>query len=107
MVSLSAGNRQTNRIRRQYLAALMRQDISYFDVGHTTGTHLMLKQSHSKSALRVALKRRCKYSNGVCSMVQHNVHANCMSCAVMPRRWPERGQHRDMQYGQHNLHNSA
>lgn len=31
------GNRQTNRIRQQYLAALLRQDISYYDVDATTG----------------------------------------------------------------------
>lgn len=32
-----SGNRQTNRLRKRYLAAVLRQDVAFFDTAATTG----------------------------------------------------------------------
>lgn len=59
-----SGNRQTNRLRELYLAAVLRQDISYFDVQATTGS---LLQGLNDDALNI----QNAISDKVGAVVQH------------------------------------
>ncbi|KAL6754343.1 MDR-like ABC transporter [Haematococcus lacustris] len=52
-----AGNRQTSRLRRQYLQAVLRQNVAYFDTQATTGTLLQGLNSDS-AAVEAAISEK-------------------------------------------------
>ena len=52
-----AGIRQANRIRRQYLTALLRQEMAYFDT-HDTGA-LLSRVVTDTNAIQLALSSKC------------------------------------------------
>lgn len=72
-----ASVRQTNRLRRRYLAAVLRQDVAFFDTQATTGG---LLQGLSEDALAV----QQAINEKVCKGLHWLAGSNESSCPVWP-----------------------